>query len=187
RVVGDVAQRGAVAHEYGAGADRLEERLVEVDRDRVRVFDAAEQVVVAGDQQPAPVGGVHVHPHAVARAQVGDLRQGVDAAEVGGTGGGDHGHGQEPPGFAAPELGGQGVGAHTAAVVTRHGDHRLVPQTEECGRLGDTEVPGLGGQDAHPRDEVGQACVLVLALMHLVSGKQQRLEVGLAAAAGEDP
>ena len=63
---GDVPERGAVADDERAARDRLEPGLVVVDRDRVGLLDAGEQVAPARrDEQPAAVGRVDVEPRAV--------------------------------------------------------------------------------------------------------------------------
>ena len=52
-VVGGVAQRPPVADQQGAGADRLEERLVVVDGHRVGALDSVEQVPPASARRAA--------------------------------------------------------------------------------------------------------------------------------------
>ena len=65
-VPGDVPQRRRVADQDRAGGDRLEERLVVVDGDRVRPLDAGEQVPAPRrDEQPAAVRRVDVEPGVV--------------------------------------------------------------------------------------------------------------------------
>ena len=122
-MVGGVAEGRGVADQDGAGADRLEEGLVVVHGDRVGALDAVEQAPAGGGgEQSAAVRGVHVHPGAELLAQLGDLGQRVDGAEVGGAGGGDDGHGHQALLAAAVELAGERDGLHALVVVD--GDRR---------------------------------------------------------------
>ncbi len=171
-----------------------------VHRHRVGALDAVQERAAAGDQQAAAVRGVHVHPGAVPGAQVGDLGQRVDAAEVGGARGGDDGHRDQALGRAAGQLGGERVGPHPLVRAARHRDHGFRAEAQQGGGLLDAEVADLGGEDAQPGQDVGTAygsCgalrVFVRVVLAgegraagLVAGQQHGLEVGLGAAAGED-
>ena len=74
-VVGDMAQLAAIANQAGAAAHRLEEGLVVVDADRVRLLDAGEPVAMARrEQQPAAVGRIDMQPDAALPAAFGQRR-----------------------------------------------------------------------------------------------------------------
>ncbi len=149
-----------------------------VDGDRVGVLDAVQQRAPGGrDEQTAAVGGVDVHPGVVLRAQLGDLGQRVDRAEVGGAGGADDRHRDQALGLAAAQLGGEHLDPHAALAVGGDGHHRVRAEAEQRRRLADAEVADVGGEDA----QLGG-----VRRLGLLAGEQHRLEVGLRAAAGED-
>lgn len=155
-----------------------------VDRHGVGTLDAVEQVPVPERrQEPAAIRGVDVQPDPLASADVADRGQRVDAAEVGGAGGRDDGDGDEPGGVAARELLLEGVDAHLLGVVARHADDRVGGEAQDPGALLHAEVADVAHEDPHP---LPVDCREPVHGRRLVAGEQQRLQVGLAAAARED-
>ncbi len=168
-----------VADQDGRGTHRLEEGLVVVHGDGVGALDAVEEVPVpAGGEQPAAVRRVHVQPDGVPRAQLGDLGQRVDGAEVGGARGGDDRHGGAVVAAAALQLTGEGHGLHALVPVGGDHHHGVLAEAEQPGGLPDAHVTGLGDEDAQAGG---------VLLLGLLAGEQQGVEVGLGAAAGEHP
>jgi len=104
--------------------------------------------VARRDQQAAAIGRIDVQPDAVVLAQRGDLRQRVDAAEVGGAGGGDHGHGQLAQALTVRQRLGQRRHAHALGTVGFDAAHGVVAQPQQRGGFLHAEVAGAGGEDA---------------------------------------
>lgn len=105
--------------------------FVEVEGDGGGAVEAGELGAAGGaEEEPGAVGGVDVEAGAVVFADVGDLREGVDEARVGGSGGGgdEFGSGQVGEGFVE-RCGVEGPGGGG------HGD-----------RVGEAEEPGGAGQ-----------------------------------------
>ncbi|CPU48416.1 Uncharacterised protein [Mycobacteroides abscessus] len=66
RVRGKHAEALPIAHQQRAATDRLEQQLVEVDGDRVGLFDTTQQLpVLSAEDQAATRAGIHVYPDAV--------------------------------------------------------------------------------------------------------------------------
>ena len=87
--------------------------------------------------------------------------------------------GTRPSACAAFEGGGQRDGLHALVAVDGDGDHGVGAEAEQFGGLLDAEVAALGGEDPQSGEPLG-------ADLGLLAGQQQRLQVGLRAAAGED-
>ncbi len=92
-VVGGVAEDGevgGVAYGEESGGGRLPAEFVQVDGDGTGPVEAVEEPAVGrAEEDGASVGGVDVEFGAVGRGDVGELRERVDEALVGGSGGGD--------------------------------------------------------------------------------------------------
>ena len=185
---GDVPHRLGVAHDDRAGADRLEPRLVEVDRDRVGALDARQQVApTRGREQPASVRGVHMEPCVVSRAHVGDAVDRVDRTEVGGARGGHDGHRQQVVRGGTGERVGEREGVHAVQVVGGHQHDRLGAETHDARGLLHAEVALGRREDAQARQRGGQRRRgVALGEARLAPGQQQRLQVRLRATARED-
>jgi len=95
---------------------------------------------IAAVQLPAQSGG---RGH-----QRGDFRQRVDAAEVGGAGGGNHGHGQLAQALTVRQRLGQRRHAHALGTVGFDAAHGVVAQPQQRGGFLHAEVAGAGGEDA---------------------------------------
>ena len=172
------------ADEDGARRDGLEEALVEVDGHGAGALDAVEQVAAGGgDEQAAAVGGIDVQPHVGVLADVGDRRERVDAAAVGGAGGRDDAHRHLAGVDRVAQGVREGVGEHAAVGVGGDGEDGVVAEPEEPGGLLDAEVARCGRDDdelvqRRPAERVAPGGVL--------AGEEERLEVGLRAAGRED-
>ena len=184
-------QQGPVADQEGAAAGRLPEQLVEVDGHRVGGLDPGQQAAVAvAEQQPAAPGGVDVQPQPPPPGPPGQGRQRVDAAEVGGAGGGHQGQRPLAGGLQPVEGPVQLVGAQAPLAVHRdrldspaaQPEHGRGPGHAEVGQLRaeDAEVAGVGAEPVggHVAARAGGGGV---------AGQQQPHQVRLGAAAGHDP
>lgn len=114
--------------------------FVEVEGDGGGAVEPGELCAAGGaEQEPGAVGRVDVEAGTVVFADVGDLREGVDEARVGRSGGGgdEFGSGQVGEGFVE-RRGVEGAGGRG------HGDG--VGQAEEPGSAGQGVV-GVGAGD----------------------------------------
>lgn len=170
RVVQVVLGHPGVAEDHRAAAVGLQAVLVRVDDDRVAVGDGGERRrrhpvggVVGDEAEEAAVGGVHVHPGAVAAGERDDLVHRVDRAKPGGAHGGHH----RPDSPALQQLlkrrkvhGGVGGGGHR---------HRLDAEQVAHPPVGVVRVGAV--RDRAARVELAR--------------DEQRLQVGDGAAAGQ--
>ena len=120
-----------------------------------------------------------------------DGLQRVDAAEVGGTGCPDHGHWNQAFRARLVQCLTQGYRVHAATLI--HGDRHdgVVAEAEQGTGLLQAEMADAGGEDAQApgfrRQAVGLVAGVVGQLLaDRVTRQQQRHQVGLGAAAGED-
>ena len=186
RVPGRGGELRGVAHDERARGDRLEERLVEVDRDRVCALDAVQQVASRGrDQQAAPVGGVHVQPDPVLSAEVRSGMDRVDEPAIGGARRERHRHHGAILGLGLLDRDAEGVGIHPSVLRAVHRDDRVLGQAQQHGGARDREVADGAGQQAQPADGLVPRCGGLPD--GVLPGEEQRLQVRLRAARGEHP
>ena len=187
-VIRHVPEHGAVPDQERAGADRLEERLVEVNGDGVGQPNSVQEVPVpVGHQKPAAIGRIHVEPGAVAAGQGGELGERVHGAEVGGPGRGNYRHRHQAGGAGRRDGLGQRGRIHPVVGGAADGHDGVVAQPEHGRRFPDAEMTVLRGENPQLlqqcREPEPGVRRIELQLGHgVVAGDQEGLEVGLAAA-----
>ena len=164
---------------------------MEVHGHRVRQVDPVEQVAAGGgDQQPAAVRGVHVHPHVVAAADLADRAQRVDRAVVRGAGQGHDGRDLVPGVRQRGQHAVEGGRIHPVAVAgQRH--HGVRGQAQQARGLDHAEVGVLAGDDPQARQPRAAVAGVVAPRCRpaepVLAGGEQALEVGRGAAGREHP
>lgn len=91
--------------------------------------------VLGGHKRTAAPGSIHVQPHVVFFAKVGDFLDGVERAQHGGAGGGEHHEGSGALGLGAQHLGLQVRHAHAADLVDSHSVHVVGAEAEKGSHL----------------------------------------------------
>ena len=186
-----MAQALGVPHHQRAAGQPHVERLVEVHRHRVRTVQPRQLVARrrARGEDPAH-GRVRMDPHPVAFGDVGDGRQPVDGAAVGGPQRRDDGHRHGTGGHLTFDRLGQGPGVQTPGGVGGDDDHGVATQPEQAGCLGDAVVRGGADEDAqraeHLGGQVGEPGVAGEALHGAAAGQRHGLQVGGRPSGGED-
>lgn len=129
-----------------------------------------------------------MQPDPLRRAQLGELRQGVDDPAVRGPRRGHHGHRGQRLRLEVGDNAPQGGHGQHPAVVHGHGDHAVVVQPEHVRGSDHGEVALRAGQDPQrrrPHRSRGRSRNERGAFQALVAGQHEGLQVGGGAARGE--
>ncbi|GAD51247.1 hypothetical protein MBEHAL_0007 [Halarchaeum acidiphilum MH1-52-1] len=163
---------------------------MEVHGDGVSALDARESIGVVGERERPAEGGVHVEPRVVRGRAVGERVERVDRPEVRRPGGADDGEDVLARLLETFERRVELLRVHPMLVVRLDGDDGVVTETEMVGGLlgrevrvrgaDDPEVAGLG------RQPIALDVVVEVFQTVAIAREQERLEVRLRAAAGDD-